>query len=439
MKKLNTSPISGMMELLPQPQAVFNKLKDDIREVYRAHGFLEIETPTIDRAEILFAKAGGDTEKQIYKVVKTEEAAEGADQALRFDHTVPLARYVTEYESNLNFPFKVTQMGRNFRGERAQKGRFREFYQCDIDVIGRNLLPLSYDADVIVTLAEAVSKILFGAPFLVRISNRKLFSGFIEERNLQEVAKEIFSIVDHAEKVPPEKTRAALDGLGISDERVAEILDLLNISGDLESVSEKLYAFPCDAELFKLGRNELCSVLALVGDLFYEFGIKAKVVADLKIVRGLDYYTGTVFETMLPDFPEVGSICSGGRYENLAELYTDQKFPGVGGSIGLTRLFAILSERFLIPEDTKVNPVDLVLIPFSKDEEYECFKIAAAHRLKTGAAVDIALNTEKSLGDRFKYAAKVARFAAVVGPDEVKTRTISVKNLTTGEQTQVSF
>ena len=231
MKKLNTSPISGMQELLPKEQAVFNKFKDCVREVYKHRGFLEIETPVIDRAEILFAKAGGETEKQIYKVVKTEEAAEGADQALRFDHTVPLARYIVEHESDLAFPFRVTQIGRNYRGERAQKGRFREFYQADIDVLGRNELAIEYDAEVILTLSEALDA-LHLPPKLVRVSNRKILVGFLEELNLQEVASEIFSIVDHAEKVPLEKTKEWLAELSIGNERVDSVMNFIDIAGD---------------------------------------------------------------------------------------------------------------------------------------------------------------------------------------------------------------
>ena len=420
-----------MQELLPQEQAVFNKYKEAIREVYHRHGFLEIETPTIDRAEILFAKAGGETEKQIYKVIKTDESADDADQALRFDHTVPLARYVVEHESNLNFPFRVTQVGRNFRGERAQKGRFREFYQCDIDVIGRGTLAVSYDAEVIQTLIEALKKILPGSKLRVRVSNRKLLTAFLEEKNLQEVAKDIFSIIDHSEKVPEEKTLENLQSLGIGDERVQEVLDFMKINGHAGEVSNQLGELGVTSTLFEEGRKELIATLNTLS----ESNVSGdEIVADMRIVRGLDYYTGTVFETILPDHPEIGSVCSGGRYENLAGLYTDQILPGVGGSIGLTRLFYVMSANGLIPEEESGNPVDLAIIPLSEQEERYCLALARAYRATAGLSVDVVLS-DKKLGDKMKYAAKVAKKAVVIGPEEIAAKQHNIKDLATGDVT----
>lgn len=360
MKKLNTSPISGMQELLPEKQAIFNQMKRQIEEVYRLHGFLNIETPMIDRTEILFAKAGGETEKQIYRVYKTGESAEESREALRFDHTVPLARYVTEHETDLAFPFRVSQIGRNFRGERAQKGRFREFYQCDIDVVSRNSLPIEYDVDVILTLFEALEKILPRKRKLVRISNRKILSGFLEELNLQEVKDEIFSIIDHAEKVLPEKTRENLESLNIGEERVAQVLAFINLSGKREAVLAALRGFGFENETFKEGLEELDRVFSLLESQ----GLEKSIILDMKIIRGLDYYTGTVFETILPDFPKLGSVCSGGRYENLAELYSEQKFPGAGGSIGLTRLFSVLDDSGILPESEVKNRLTSRLFRF---------------------------------------------------------------------------
>ena len=427
MKKLNTSPISGMQELLPQEQAIFNNYKETIREVYRKHGFLEIETPTIDRTEILFAKAGGETEKQIYKVVKTDETVEDADQALRFDHTVPLARYVAEHESNLNFPVKVTQIGRNFRGERAQKGRFREFYQCDIDVLGRNELAIEYDAEVILTLIDTLSALKL-PKMLVRISNRKILAGFLEELNLQEVAKEISGIIDHAEKVAPEKVKEWLSELQIGDERVAEVLQFIGLAGTREEVVAKLREFGFENEKFNEGAAELEKVLKILEGQ----GLSDAVVADMKIVRGLDYYTGTVFETILPDYKEIGSICSGGRYENLAELYTDQKFPGVGGSIGLTRLFYVLNEYNLVQAEES-DRKRYAIVPFSNSETEVAFayKVAAKFRGR-GKDADV-IFLEKKLGDKIGFAAKTADYLVVVGENEVKTGAFKVKNLATGE------
>ena len=415
-----------MQELLPLEQATFNKFKKEIEEVFSHHGFLNIETPTIDRSEVLFAKAGGDTEKQIYRVVKTEETAKDADQALRFDHTVPLARYVTEHESNLTFPFRVTQTGRNFRGERAQRGRFREFYQLDIDVVGRNELPVEYDADVILTLFEALETLKLPKK-VVRVSNRKILSGLLEEYNLDHLGKEIFNIIDHAEKVPVSATKEKMLSLGIGEENVEKLLEFIEISGNLKTVKEKFSALKVENEKFLAGVNELEKVLGLLE----KEGLEETAIADMKIIRGLDYYTGTVFETVLPDYKEIGSICSGGRYENLAGLYTDQKFPGVGGSIGLTRLFFILNEYKLI-ENEKENPVDLAIIPFSEDQFEFAFSLAKKFR-DEGKKVDLVLSNKK-LGDKMKYASKVARFGIVIGEDEVKTGKFRIKNFETGEQ-----
>ncbi|MBQ3294785.1 histidine--tRNA ligase [Candidatus Saccharibacteria bacterium] len=428
MKKLNTSPISGMQELLPADQAIFNKYKEAIREVYRHHGFLEIETPTIDRAEILFAKAGGETEKQIYKVYKTDEDPASANEALRFDHTVPLARYVAEHESNLNFPFKVTQVGRNFRGERAQKGRFREFYQCDVDILGRNELAIEYDAEIILTLYEALEKL--GLPKrLVRVSNRKILAGFLEELNLQEVAGEISSIIDHAEKVEPKKVKTWLDELAIGDERVTQILEFIELAGQGEEIIAKLQRFGFENAMFTEGVAELAKVLSILEGQ----GLGEAVIADMKIVRGLDYYTGTVFETILPDYKQIGSICSGGRYENLAEYYTDQKFPGVGGSIGLTRLFYIMREYGLVNSE-KSEQKRYAIVPFgnSAEEVNFAYEVAAKFRGR-GKDVDIVF-MDKKLGDKLKYVSKTADYLVVVGENEVKTRAFKVKNLATGEE-----
>ena len=429
MKKLNTSPISGMQELLPKEQAVFNKFKDCIREVYKHRGFLEIETPVIDRAEILFAKAGGETEKQIYKVVKTGEAAEGADQALRFDHTVPLARYIVEHESDLAFPFRVTQIGRNYRGERAQKGRFREFYQADIDVLGRNELAIEYDAEVILTLSEALDALHLPQK-LVRVSNRKILVGFLEELNLQEVEKEIFSIVDHAEKVPLEKTKEWLTELSIGEERVENVTNFIDIAGNRAEVISRLNGLGFENQKFVDGVHELDKVLSILE----KQDLEGSVIADMKIVRGLDYYTGTVFETILPDHKEIGSICSGGRYENLAELYTDQKFPGVGGSIGLTRLFYVLNEYGLINK-ADIERKRYAVVPFeNSDSEIEmAYKVAEKLR-EQEKDVDIVF-ADKKLGDKIKFAGKTADYLVVIGDNEVETGTFMVKDLATGETT----
>lgn len=420
MKKINTSPISGMQELLPAEQAVFNKIKNEIADTYAKHGYLNVETPMIDRCEILLAKAGGDTEKQIYKVVKTAEASEGADQALRFDHTVPLARYVVEHENDLTFPFKVSQIGRNYRGERAQKGRFREFYQCDVDVIGRGELPLYYDADVISTLLDAFSGFGLEATVLVRVSNRKILNGLLKEYNLESKAKEISSIIDHAEKVPVELTRGALEELGIGDERVAQILDFIEMKGGREEIISRLNSLGVNEDEFETGVAELDMVMRL---LEME-GLANAISADMKIVRGLDYYTGTVFEFVLPEYKQVGSVCGGGRYENLAGYFTEQKLPGVGGSIGLTRLFYALNSNKLLKEQVGA-PVDFAVVPIT-DNEMEYAMTVARELRSAGNSVTVVAG-KKRLGDKLKYAASIAKKGIVIGETEVREHKYEIK------------
>ena len=420
-----------MQELTPALQAEFNRLKSGIAAAYHRHGFQSIETPVIDRTEVLLAKAGGDTEKQIYKVVKTAETLSEADQALRFDHTVPLARYTVEHLNDLAFPFKVTQIGRNFRGERPQKGRFREFYQCDVDVIGWQELPIAYDAEVIATLIDALN-VLPLPRFVVRISNRKLLTGLLESLNLEQFSAEIFNIVDHAEKVPPEKTTTALTELGIGSENVVKITTFMQIQGEPNAAIEQLRALNCENATFKAGLDELETVLTTLMNLVTDQ--KAIITADMLIVRGLDYYTGTVFETVAPDYREFGSICSGGRYENLAGYYTDQALPGVGGSIGLTRLFDVFREHGLVQAAT-AKPVDICLIPITMNEISACAKFAEDLRA-AGKTVDLVL-TNRKLGDKLKYASKVATAAAVIGETEVASGHYQLRDLETGTETTI--
>ncbi|MCR4753067.1 MAG: histidine--tRNA ligase [Candidatus Saccharibacteria bacterium] len=426
MKKYNTSPLSGMQELLPTEQAVFDQLKQNISDVYHHYGFLSIETPIIERTDILLAKAGGDTEKQIYMVSKTAESADSADQALRFDHTVPLARYVVEHNNDLAFPFQVTQINRNFRGERAQRGRFREFYQCDADIIGREKLPIAYDAKVIACIYDALET--FKLPkMLIRISNRKVLAGFLKSLNLSEKTSEISNIIDHAEKVPVEKSTAALRELGLSDGQVDKVTAFMFTRGNYEEIEAKLKEIMGNTESVTDGLSEL----KIVFDILAKKGT-GNCIVDFMIIRGLDYYTGTVFEIMLEDYREIGSISGGGRYENLASNFTDQKFPGVGGSIGLTRLFFVLREYNLINIETK-QPVDYVILPISKNEYEASFELADKLR-EQGKTVDVDLSDRK-LGDKFNRASKIAKYAAVIGNDEVLSGNYQAKNLKTGEQT----
>ena len=424
MKKFNTSPLSGMQELLPTEQAVFDQLKQSISDVYHHYGFLSIETPIIERTDILLAKAGGDTEKQIYMVSKTAESADSADQALRFDHTVPLARYIVEHNNDLAFPFQVTQINRNFRGERAQRGRFREFYQCDADIIGREKLPIAYDAKVIACIYDALKT--FKLPkMLIRISNRKVLAGFLKSLNLSEKTSEISNIIDHAEKVPVEKSTAALRELGLSDDQVDKVTAFMFTRGNYEEIEAKLKEIMGNTESVADGLSEL----KIVFDILAKKGT-GNCIIDFMIIRGLDYYTGTVFEIMLEDYREIGSISGGGRYENLASNFTDQKFPGVGGSIGLTRLFFVLREYNLISIETK-QPVDYVILPISENEYEASFELADKLR-EQGKTVDVDLSDRK-LGDKFNRASKIAKYATVIGNDEVLSQKFTAKNLQTGK------
>ena len=430
MKRINTSPISGAQELLPGTQKVFDNLKQIINDSYSRHGFFGIETPSIERTEILLAKAGGDTEKQIYKVVKTAETADESDQALRFDHTVPLARYIIEHENDLSFPFKVSQIGLNFRGERAQKGRFREFYQCDVDVIGRNNLPIAYDADIITTLLDTFKAFGLSTPVLARINNRKILSGFIEELNLTDKSKDIYSIIDHSEKVTFEKTVSSFKEIGLSEEHTNKFLNLINISGDRETVLNSLKSLDIKNEKFNAGLTELDEVLKLLE----AEGLKDSISADLKIVRGLDYYTGTVFEFILPEHKEIGSVCGGGRYDNLTGYFSDQSFPGVGGSIGLTRLFYVLNENNLLQSQVDTL-LDFAIIPIT-EQEFE-YAASLAAKLRSNKSVTV-VYTDKKLGDKITYASKLAKNAIIIGEEETKTNDIKVKNLLTGEITPLN-
>lgn len=432
MKKFNTSPLSGMQELLPTEQVVFDKLKQQISDVYHHYGFQSIETPLIDRTEILFAKAGGDTEKQIYRVMKTAETADSADQALRFDHTVPLARYVVEHNNDLAFPFSVTQINRNFRGERAQRGRFREFYQCDADIIGRDSLPIAYDAQVISCIYEALKA--FKLPNMqVRISNRKVLSGFLKALGLESNSAEISEIIDHIEKIPLDATREKLTKLSIDSDKIEKIIKFTDIKGDYETVEKSLIELLGDATEISEGLSELKTVF----DLLNSQESLDDVIIDLMIIRGLDYYTGTVFETFITDHRELGSISSGGRYDNLASNFSNQSFPGVGGSIGLTRLFFVLKECGLIKIEEEKNPVDYCLLPLSENEFK--FTLATATKLREkGFTVDIDFESRK-LGSRMNRAAKIAEYAVVIGDSEAVSGVLEAKNLKTGEKNKIEL
>ncbi|MBO7718085.1 histidine--tRNA ligase [Candidatus Saccharibacteria bacterium] len=429
--KVNTSPISGTQELLPNKQVGFNNLKNLIDYSYQSHGFLNIETPSIERTDILLAKAGGETEKQIYKVIKTSEKEEDVNQALRFDHTVPLARYIVEHENDLVFPFKVSQIGLNFRGERAQKGRFREFYQCDIDVIGRDNLPIAYDADVISTLIDTFESFKLDTPVLARINNRKILKGLLIAMDLEDKTTEICNIIDHAEKVTPEQTKAALEELKLSKQDSESIINFINFNGPRSEIITELNNLEIDEKTFAEGVAELDQVLYLLESM----GLGDQIIGDMKIVRGLDYYTGTVFEFILPEHKNIGSVCGGGRYENLASNFTNKKFPGVGGSIGLTRLFYVLNEESLL--ETNDNLLDYAIIPVSEHEFDEAFSVAKKLRAKNHSVTTIL--TDKKLADKMSYAAKLAKNGIVIGEAEIESNILQVKNFANGETSELNM
>ena len=433
MKKFNTSPISGAQELLPEQQATFDLLKTKIHQNYKAHGYQNIETPCIERIEILTAKAGGDTEKQIYEVRKTGEKPNvKASQALRFDHTVPLARYIVEHENDLNFPFKVQQIGPNFRGERAQKGRFREFYQCDIDIIGRDQLSLAYDADVISTLLDAFKIFDLDTPVLARISNRKILAGLLNSLGLKEQTLEISNIIDHAEKVTLEQTKTSLEELKLDKKQVKTILNFIDLNGPRSDVITALNNLEINDDIFYQGVSELDQVLGLLEAI----GLNDQIIADLKIIRGLDYYTGTVFEFILPEHKNIGSVAGGGRYDNLTGHFSAKSFPGVGGSIGLTRLFYVLNEAKLLNLGGQ-ELTEYALIPISEQENEYAFKLANELRSKHHSATVVL--TDKKLGDKLAYAAKIAAGGIVIGEAEMESGQLKVKDFDTGKSRDFSF
>lgn len=432
MRKINTSPISGAQELLPEVQASFNNLKTKIAETYKKHGFFEIETPTIERTEILLAKAGGDTEKQIYKVVKTAESEDSADQALRFDHTVPLARYVIEHENDLSFPFKVSQIGLNYRGERAQKGRFREFYQCDVDIIGRSKLEIAYDADIISTLIDTYNSFELNTPVVARINNRKIIAGLLNALELTDQTSEIMSIIDHAEKVTPEQTKQSLEELKLDEKTIKKILAFINLNGERSFVIKELNNLEITDETYLEGVTELDQVLYLLESM----NLSEQILADMKIVRGLDYYTGTVFEFFLPEHKNIGSVGGGGRYENLTSYFSDKSFPGVGGSIGLTRLFYIINEKGLLKAE-KSTLLDYAVIPVSEHEFDEALNVAQKLRDKNYNTT--AILTDKKLGSKLEHATKLARNGIVIGEEEVNSKILKAKNFETGEENEINI
>ena len=428
MERIKPRTLSGFMELLPQQQMQMDRIMETVRSVYALYGFTALDTPFIEASEILLAKGGGETEKQIYRFTKGD-----SDLSLRFDLTVPLAKYVALHYSELSFPFRRFQVGKVYRGERAQRGRFREFYQADIDVIGDESLDIANDAEIPAIIYTLFSRLGLKR-FQIRINNRKILNGFYAILGLSEKSGDIMRTVDKIEKIGADMVRAILvDDYAISDEAAGEVLRFIAIRGTNAEVLAALEQYRGKNELFDEGLNELSTVVRYLGG----FGVPEENFAvDLTIARGLDYYTGTVYETTLLDHPEIGSVCSGGRYDNLAEYYTSKQLPGVGISIGLTRLFYVLGEQGMLNPDVPTAPADALILPMTED-------ISAAVALATqlrAAGLRTQLYTEpKKFKARMNYADRLGvPFVLFLGDDEIKDGVVSVKNMKSGEQVKVS-
>ncbi len=422
MNKVEPRTLPGFMELLPKEQILFNKMKEKIQKSYEKFGFLPIDTPIIEMSDVLLAKAGGETEKQIYRFQKGDN-----DLALRFDLTVPLAKYVTKYYNDLSFPFRRYQIGKVYRGERPQKGRFREFYQCDIDIIGDGELSIINDAEMPAVIYSTIKNLGF-EDFTICINNRKLLSGLFKELDLEDKSVDIMRIIDKIEKIGKENVIECLKDLELSENQINEIIDFIEIGGTTEEKINSLEKLNYTNEIFNEGLEELKQVVKYVK----AFGVpNSNFKVDLTIARGLDYYTGTVYETFLNEYRELGSVCSGGRYDNLAEYYTDKKLPGVGISIGLTRLFYKLNELNALKEEQ--NSIAKVLVLSMAEDNSKALEIATELR-KENINTEVYLENKK-IKAKFKYADRLAiPYVIVIGEDEIANNTVTLKNMQTGEQ-----
>ena len=421
--------LSGFMELLPAQQQQLERMMDILRTTYSRYGFTPLDTPVIEASEVLLAKGGGETEKQIYRFQKGD-----ADLALRFDLTVPLAKYVALHGNDLAFPFRRYQIGKVYRGERAQRGRFREFYQADIDIIGDGKLDITNEAEIPSIIYQTFTALGL-TRFQIRVNNRKILNGFYAMLGLTDRSGDIMRTVDKLDKIGPHKVRACLmDDVGLTAEQAEEIMRFISITGSNDQVLSALEGYRGRHELFDQGLDELTTVTRYLA----AFGVpEVNFAVDLTIARGLDYYTGTVYETTLLDYPEIGSVCSGGRYDNLAEYYTDRQLPGVGISIGLTRLFYVLGEQGLLNPTLPTAPADVLILPMTQDLTPA---IQLATRLR-GAGVRTQLYTEqKKFKAKMNYADKLGvPYVVFLGDDEIAAGLVACKDMTSGEQTKLPF
>lgn len=416
------------MELLPRQQILMESIMQTLRDTYSLYGFTPLDTPVIEASEVLLAKGGGETEKQIYQFTKGD-----SDLSLRFDLTVPLAKYVALHYGELAFPFRRYQIGKVYRGERAQRGRFREFYQADIDMIGDGKLDVSNEAEMPAIIYQVFDRLGLRR-FQVRVNNRKILNGFYEMLGLSEQAGDVMRTVDKLEKIGADKVKGLLMELGVPEEKAGEILRFIGITGSNEQVLEALEAYRGRNELFDLGLDELKTVVKYLGG----FGVPEENFAvDLTIARGLDYYTGTVYETFMLDHPEIGSICSGGRYDNLAEYYTDKVLPGVGISIGLTRLFFVLNEQGTLNQERNTAPADVLLLPMVEDLS-PAVELATRFR-NAGVRVQL-YGEQKKFKAKMNYADKIGvPFVVFLGEDEIRGGVVACKDMKSGEQTKLGF
>ena len=427
MNKTEPRTLAGFMELMPNEQILFEQIKQKIEKTYQKFGFLPLDTPILELSKVLLAKAGGETEKQIYRFEKGD-----TDISMRFDLTVPLAKYVAKNYGNLSFPFRRYQIGKVYRGERTQKGRFREFYQCDIDIIGDGELSVINDAELPSVIYNIFKELGFD-DFTIRINNRKILNGLFESLNQKENATEILRIIDKIEKIGKEAVIEELEKIEIPSDAIKKIMDFIEIEGTTDEKLQKLNELNIKNEEFEKGLDELTQVVKYVRI----FGIpEANFKVDLTIARGLDYYTGTVYETFLNQYRELGSVCSGGRYENLAEYYTDKQLPGVGISIGLTRLFYKLNELQLIKAEKK-SIAEVLVVPMVQDLTVP-IQIATDLR-KKGISTEVYLN-DKKIKAKMKYADKLEiPYVIVVGEDEINSGIVKIKNMKTGEEKETSI
>jgi len=424
MAKMTPRTLSGFMELLPAPQMQMERMMDTLRRSYSLYGFTPLDTPVIEAAEVLLAKGGGDTEKQIYRFEKGD-----TDLALRFDLTVPLAKYVAMNYGQLSFPFRRYQIGKVYRGERAQRGRFREFYQADIDIIGDGKLDILSEAEIPSIIYRTFTALGLKR-FQIRVNNRKILNGFYAMLGLSAQSGDIMRTVDKLDKIGAEKVGALLvTDCGLTQEQADEILQFIAITGTNAEVLAALEAYKGRHQLFDLGLEELTAVTAHLA----AFGVPEENFAvDLTIARGLDYYTGTVYETALLDYPEIGSVCSGGRYDNLAEYYTDKQLPGVGISIGLTRLFYVLGEQGLLNPALPTAPADVLVLPMTADLGPA---VAAATALRDAGVRTQIYAEQKKFKAKIGYADKMGiPFVLFLGEDEIAAGNVTCKDMTTGIQ-----